>query len=168
MNIMLFNELVQISMLVEGISISPVSYGTNAPDFDNELVDKMASGISASFIIHEGMIYLIQSSDSSGEVAFGVSLTIPSNNDELLSTVFTDRQTNSSNVINIIRLFGHIMYVILEINKNKNVIYFKPANDKLGNFYKLLTKDKNFNNHLNNLGYSNLYYQDKKYKFKKS
>jgi hypothetical protein len=150
-------------LLTEAIEPVLVEYGSNAPLFNNKEISLLPSDIKSTCFLVRNLLYMVQL-DSHGEIAFGVSEIIPETNEELYTLNFSDKIVKSiqSNGLNI---FNKVFYVLLELLKNtKDSIFFQSANVDLEHFYTKLLGNKFFNKRLNDIGYSDMFLDEGKFK----
>ena len=152
-------------LLTEAVEPIRVDYGSNAPEFNDKVIQLMHKGIKSTCFIVIDSLYIVQL-DIKGEIAFGVGF-IPKTNEELYSIPFSDKIVKSVNT-NGLNIFNKVFYVLLEMLKgNSSDVYFQSANEDLEHFYNKLLGNKFFNRRLNTIGYSDMFLEDGLYKIKK-
>lgn len=143
-----------------GESVEPVEtkYGTNPPDFDNARFSKFGSNVQGTMFNYGDYSYFVQHNLETGEIGFGKTDKITSE-DELMSATFDTNSVGNSDGLGVFNRSFYVLVKLLESSHKKD-IFFSGASTKLDKMCSILAKSKFFNKIINDIGYSNLYVKD--------
>jgi hypothetical protein len=122
-------------LLSESIIPTECNYGLNFPDLNNKEWKRMNEGVIVSYVHINELWYFILIT-TNGDVMFGTSNKSTENIKEYSS--------NRHQTHNILKVFGNLIYVMLEgVDKlNLKIIKFTEANPALGTAYKSMVNNK--------------------------
>lgn len=147
-------------LLSESVKPKETLYGNNV-GFDNNKISKIGPFYETFFLD----TFLYHVAIENNIVGFGVSVDIPTTEEELDNLTFSDQRIVTKSALNV---FNKVFFVILKLLEEAKLkeVNFVAANSDLKKIYDALLANRYFNEELNKIGYSNLIYEDNKYKSK--